>query len=47
MWGINAAATVLGAVTAMIIAMVSGFTTVLMLSAAGYLVAILCHQKNP
>ncbi len=45
MWGINGGATVLGAVAATVAAMLASFTTVILLSALGYLVAILAYRK--
>jgi hypothetical protein len=45
MWGMNAGATVLGSVLAIILAIVSNFTTVLVLAAALYLIALLMHVR--
>ncbi len=45
MWGVNGGTTVLGSLLAIILAINTNFTSVLMLASGGYLIAALCHLK--
>lgn len=46
MWGVNGGATVLGSVLAIILAMATNFTTVFVIAAVGYLIALLLFTRR-
>lgn len=46
MWGVNGGATVLGSVLAIILAMAANFTTVFVIAACGYVIALVFYQTR-